>query len=114
MSDEYNKCKDCDTEFDNSFELVDHLLDEDYEFDPSLLLPSGARLKIGTLLRFMYQHKDNPEQIALITQKTYITLFAFEYGYSNTQELIEDMVVDSSMVNFDSSLKSLLDGDDCE
>jgi hypothetical protein len=105
----YNTCNECGQEFDSSFELVDHLLEDDEEFNPYLVLPSGHRLMIGSMLKFMYDNCNNPEQIKLITQSTYITLFASENGFGPIQELVEDMVVESALKGFDDSLKTLLE-----
>jgi hypothetical protein len=105
----HNTCNECNKTFDSSFDLVDHLLEDDEEFDPYLVLPSGYRLMIGSMLRFMYENCDNPEQIKLITQSTYVTLFASENGYSPIEELVEDMVVKSALKDFDDSLKTLLE-----
>ncbi len=57
-------------------------------------------------------HKDEPEKIALITQSTYVTLFASEMGYDMVDELVEDMVVKTELQNFDEELKKLLTKDD--
>jgi len=107
----YNTCNECKQEFDDSFQLVDHLLEDDEEFDPYLLLPNGFRLMLGSLLRFMYEHAENPEQIKLITQSTYVTLFASENGYDLVDELVEDMIVKTELENFDESLARLLEKD---
>lgn len=104
-------CNNCNKEFEDSFQLVDHLTDEDEVFDPYLILGNGHRLMLGSLLRFLFSKADQPEQVKLITQQTYITLFAFENGYEETEELIQDMVIKSNMQDFDDSLKSLLDGE---
>jgi hypothetical protein len=106
-------CHECNEQFDNSFDLIDHTLEDDEEFDPYYLLPNGFRLLLGSLLRFMYHHRDDPEKIALITQSTYVTLFASEMGYDMVDELVEDMVVKSELQNFDEELRKLLtkDGD---
>ena len=94
--------------FDSSFELVDHLTDEDEEFDPYLLLPTGHKLMVGSLLRFMYDNAHYPEQIELMSESTYITLFAAENGANFINELVEDMLVKSAFKDFDSSLRKLL------
>ncbi len=73
-----NQCNDCGKVFDSSFELIDHVLDDDEEFDPYYALPSGYKLLLGSLLRFLYGNADNPEQIKHITQSTYVALFAAE------------------------------------
>jgi hypothetical protein len=105
----HNTCNECGQEFDSSFELVDHLLEDDEEFNPYLVLPSGFRLMLGSMLKFIYDNAHNPEQIELITQSTFITLFASENGYEPIEELVEDMVVKSALKDFDDSLKTLLE-----
>ena len=45
---EYHKCHECGEEFDNSFELIDHTVEDDDEFDPYLILPNGYRLMLGS------------------------------------------------------------------
>ncbi len=104
-------CHECETQFENSFELIDHTLDDDEEFDPYYLLPNGFRLLLGSLLRFMYNHSEEPEQIKLITQSTYVTLFAAEMGFDMIDELVEDMVVKSAMQDLDASIEKLLTKD---
>lgn len=110
MNNEFeNKCEECNEVFDNSFELVDHTMEDGEEFNPALILPNGVRLMIGSLLRFLYDHANQPEQIRQITQSTYVTLFAAETGASVLDEMIEEMVVNSEMMKFDSTLKTLLE-----
>ena len=104
-------CNECGAEFEDSFQLIDHVLEDDEEFDTYLLLPNGFRLMLGSMLRFIFKHAENPEQIKLITQSTYVTLFASENGYDLVDELVEDMIVNSELENFDESLKKLLEKD---
>lgn len=106
---EYNYCNDCNIQFGSSFELVDHLLEDDEEFNPYYILPNGYKLLLGSLLRFMYNNVDKPDQIKLITQSTYVTLFASEMGYDLVDELVEDMVVKSALQDFDKDLARLLE-----
>jgi len=68
-------------------------------------------LLLGSLLRFMYYHRNEPEKIALISQSTYVTLFASEMGYDMVDELVEDMVVKSELQNLDEELRKLLTKD---
>lgn len=107
----HNYCNDCNETFENSFQLIDHTLEEDDEFDPYYLLPNGYKLLLGSLLRFMYNNADEPEQIKLITQSTYVTLFASENGYDLVDELVEDMIVRSALQHFDEDLEALLKKD---
>ena len=107
----HNYCNECNETFDDSFQLIDHTLEEDDEFDPYYLLPNGFKLLLGSLLRFMYNNANEPEQIKLITQSTYVTLFASENGYDLVDELVEDMIVKSALQNFDEDLEALLKKD---
>ena len=106
--DKPENCPECGEQFDNVFDATDHLLEDDEEFDPALVLPNGYRLMIGSLLRCMYRYANEPEQIKKITQSTYMTLFTAETSPSTVIEVIEDMIVDSSMVGIDDELKDLL------
>lgn len=107
-----NYCDPCGEHFENSFDYIDHIT-ADYghndEFDPSLLLPNGSRFMVGSLLRFMYHHADEPEQIRQIAQSSYVTLFAAEIQSEEVEVMIEDMVVMSEMMRFDLSLKKMLE-----
>lgn len=107
----YTYCKECNQEFDNSFNLIDHLLEDDEDFDPYLILPNGFKLMVGSLLRFLYNHSHEPDQIELISQSVYVTLFASEMGYEPIAGLIEDMVVTTEMQNIDEQLQELLKGE---
>ena len=108
MKDKPEDCPECGEQFDNVFDATDHLLEDDEEFDPALVLPNGYRLLIGSLLRCMYRYAEEPEQIRDITQSTYMTLFTAETSPSTVVEVIEDMIVDSNMVGIDDELKRLL------
>lgn len=109
MKNKLNPCPECGQEFENVFEATDHLLEEDEEFDPALILPNGYRLMIGSLLRCMYRYAEEPEQIRSITQDTYLTLFTAETDPDTVVSVVEDMIVDSSMVGIDDELKQLLE-----
>lgn len=108
MKDKPDNCPECGEQFDNVFDATDHLLEDDEEFDPALVLPNGYRLLVGSLLRCMYRYANEPDQIKTITQSTYMTLFTAETSPSTVVEVIEDMIVDSSMVGIDDELKRLL------
>lgn len=103
-------CPECGEQFENVFEATDHLLEEDEEFDPALILPNGYRLMIGSLLRCFYRYADSPEKIKDVAQDTYMTLFTVEMEPSTVVEVIEDMIVGSSMAEIDEELKQLLEG----
>ena len=104
----HNHCHDCNITFPDSFALIDHYLDEDEEFDPYYLLPSGFKLMLGSMLRFLFENAEDADQVKLITQSTYVTLFASENGYDLVDELVEDMIVKSALQDFDRDLQNLL------
>lgn len=106
------KCEGCGETFENSFDLIDHFTfenDGDKEFDPALVLPNGSRFMVGSLLRFMFENADSPEQIREIAESSYVTLYAAEIEAEDYEDIIEDMVVRSEMMRFDLSLKELLE-----
>lgn len=107
----HNYCNECKKKFADSFELIDHVLEDDEDFDPYYLMPSGLKLMLGSLLRYMYHNADEPDKVKHITQSTYVTLFAAEMGYDLVGELIEDMVVKSELHNFEAELEKLLTKD---
>lgn len=110
MSDEIEvpDCPECGQKFDNVFEATEHLMEDDEEFDPALILPGGFKLMIGSLLKFMYFNADDEDMIRKITQSTYMTLFAAETQADSLADMVEDMVVSTTMMDLDDELKKLL------
>jgi hypothetical protein len=102
-------CPECGERFANVFEATDHLLEDDDEFDPALVLPNGARLMIGSLLRCLYKYADKPDQIKTITQSTYMTLFTAETQPEAIKDIVEEMIIESQMMEIDNELKQLLE-----
>jgi hypothetical protein len=86
------------------------LLEDDEEFDPSLILPNGSRLMIGSLLRCLYKYAEQPEQIKVITQSAYMTLFTAETQPDAIKDIVEEMIIKSQMMEIDDELKKLLEG----
>lgn len=111
MSDTENdwlvKCPECGFKFDDAFEAVNHLLEDDQDFDPALILPGGYRLMIGSLLRGLFENKDDPEYLSEILQSAYITLFTAETNPEIIGETVEDIIVESAMVDFDGEVNKL-------
>jgi hypothetical protein len=110
MNKEIPPCPQCGERFENVFEATDHLLEDDEEFDPALVLPNGARLMIGSLLRCLFKYADKPEQIKSITQSTYMTLFTAETQPEAIKDIVEEMIVESQMMEIDDEIKQLLEG----
>ena len=109
MDNKVPPCPECGEQFDNVFQATDHLLEDDEEFDPSLILPNGARLMIGSLLRCLYKYADKPDQIKTITQSTYMTLFTAETQPEAIKDIVEEMIIESQMMEIDNELKQLLE-----
>ena len=102
-------CPECGEHFENAFDATDHLLEDDEEFDPALVLPNGYRLMMGSLLRCIYRYADSPENSKGIAESTYMTLFTAETQPNVVAGIIEDMIVDTQMTDLDEELKKLLE-----
>jgi hypothetical protein len=100
-------CPDCGLKFRDMFEAVEHFLEDDEDFDPMLILPGGYRLMVGSLLKSLYDNRDNANFISEIVQSTYATLFMAEVQPELISDSIEDIIVESEMVDFDVQLKNL-------
>ncbi len=109
MNREIPPCPECGERFENVFQATDHLLEDDDEFDPALVLPNGARLMIGSLLRCLYKYADKPDQIKSITQSTYMTLFTAETQPEAIKDIVEEMIIESQMMEIDDEIKELLE-----
>ncbi len=110
MDNKVPPCPECGEQFDNVFQATDHLLEDDEEFDPSLILPNGSRLMIGSLLRCLYKYAERPEQVKVITQSAYMTLFTAETQPDAIKDIVEEMIIKSQMMEIDDELKKLLEG----
>ena len=101
------KCPECGTRFENAFEVIDHMMEDDEEFDPALILPGGYRLMIGSLLRALYDNREDVEYLSEILQSAYITLFTAETNPEIIGETVEDIIVESVMEDFDGEVSKL-------
>ena len=110
MDNKVPPCPECGEQFDNVFQATDHLLEDDEKFDPSLILPNGARLMIGSLLRCLYKYAERPEQVKVITQSAYMTLFTAETQPEAIKDIVEEMIIKSQMMEIDDEIKQLLEG----
>ena len=104
------RCPECGEMLDDAFEVAEHMLEDGQEFNPSMILPNGFRLLLGTLLRQLYDNKDDAEYISQITQSAYITLFTAEHFPDMIGDTVEDIIVESAMENFDGELNKLFKG----
>lgn len=102
-----SKCSECGEKFDSAFDAIDHWMEDGDDFDPALILPGGYRLLIGSLLRGLYNNRNNPEYIRDITESTYATLFTAEFEPEAIGGAVEDIIVETEMENFDVQLKNL-------
>lgn len=112
MMNEIPDCPECGEPFENIFDATDHLLEDEEEFDPILILPNGYKLMIGSLLRVLYEYADDPIRIKNITQDTYATLYAAETEPKHMQRFIEDLIINEQMHDIDEELEELLDDND--
>ena len=103
----FARCPECGAKFDDMFSVVDHMLEDDESFDPAFILPGGFKLLLGSLLRLIYDNRDNPNAVSNIVQDCYGTLFAAEMAPDTMDYFMEDVFVASAMENFDVELKKL-------
>jgi hypothetical protein len=105
-------CDICGERFDNVFEMIDHLQEEEEPpFDPTLLLPNGYRLLVGTLLRLIYEQSNKPSQVRKITEGAYMNLYLAETDQQAMRENIEDVLVEQFVSELDDELRELLKND---
>ena len=109
---EIPQCKICGTNFDNIFDAVNHLMDdEDEVFDPILKLPNGYSLLLGSLLEKLYRNAEDVALVKDITEMTYATLYAAQTDVTQMKGLVEDAIIKQHIVDIDEELKELLEGD---
>ena len=103
-------CEVCGTHFNNVFEMVDHLQEEgEPPFDPSLLLPNGYKLLVGTLLRLIHEQSNKPSQLRRITENAFTNLYLAETNQQEMRSNIEDAMVNQFVSELDRELASLLE-----
>ena len=107
-------CDVCGQKFDNIFDATDHLVEDGGEqrFDPRVKLPGGYSLMLGSLLRELFYHADDPDTVKRMTEMTYATLYAAENDTSEMKYIVEESIVRSHMSRLDEELKEILDGED--
>lgn len=103
-------CPLCGTQFETIFDATDHLVEEGGQeiFDPVFTLSNGFGLMIGSLLRSLYFHANNPDKIKYVTQETYATLYAAVASPDSMRNLVEDIIVTEQMEDIDLELRKLL------
>ena len=110
---EIPQCKVCGTQFDNIFDAVNHLTEDDEEvFEPIFQLPSGYALMLGSLLEELYHHADEPDIIRSITEITYATLYAAQSDVVKMKDLVQEAIINQHMSSIDEELKELLEEDE--
>ena len=107
-------CKICGQHFDDIFEAVDHLVDDENEpeFDPKLILPGGYQLMIGSLLRNIHMHARNNRKVKDIVEHTYATLYAAETNPRKMKRFIEDLIITTEMGVLEHEINDFLSQND--
>jgi hypothetical protein len=107
---EIPQCKVCGTEFDNIFDAVHHLTEDDEEvFEPIFALPSGYALMLGSLLEEFFDNADRPDVIRDIAEVTYATLYAAQSDVVKMKDLVQEAIINQHMSTIDMELKELLE-----
>jgi hypothetical protein len=100
-------CPECGEKFDNIFDSIDHLLEDDETFDPVYILPGGLKLMLGSLLRLIYENRRRPALVSQLVQDCYSTLAMSEFMPEHLPVVVRDIIVDDAMENLDDELKNL-------
>jgi hypothetical protein len=109
---EIPQCSVCGTNFDNIFDAINHLIEDDEEiFEPTYQLPSGYALMLGSLLEELYHHADEPAIIRDITEVTYATLYAAQTDVVHMKSLVHEAIINQHMSSIDKELEELLEKD---
>lgn len=109
---EIPKCNICGTEFDNIFEAVSHLTEDDDEiFEPIFQLPSGYALMLGSLLEELYHNADKPDIIRSVAEITYATLYAAQSDVIKMKDLVQEAIINQHMSTIDREIEELLEED---
>lgn len=107
---EIPQCNVCGTEFDNIFDAINHLMEDDEEiFEPTYVLPSGYALMLGSLLEELYYNADKPDVIRDITEITYATLYAAQTDVMKMKDLVHEAIINQHMSSIDEELEELLE-----
>ncbi len=103
-------CDICGQKFDNVFEMVEHQVDGgEPEFDPTLLLPNGYKLLVGTLLRLIYDRSNKPSQVRDVVSSAYMNLYLAETDQQAMRENVENIIVQRFVSDLDRELRELLE-----
>ena len=109
---EIPQCSVCGTNFDNIFDAVNHLIEDDEDiFEPVYQLPSGYALMLGSLLEELYHHADEPDTIRNIAETTYATLYAAQTDVVHMKALVHEAIINQHMSSIDKELEELLEED---
>lgn len=106
---DFSRCHECGDVFDNVFDYVEHFM-EGEDFDPSLILPGGFSLKVGSMLRDIYfsSLKKDYTHIKELVQSAYHVLFIAEMDEGEMKDFFEEREVERAMLNFDKEIRNIL------
>ncbi len=86
------KCPICGEIFNNVFDATDHLLVEDEEeFDPCIILPSGWKIRVGTILREIHAVAEDSEHVRDLCEQVYGILYLAENEPDEIDSLFQNM-----------------------
>jgi len=102
-------CDLCGMRFENGFQYVDHMMEDDEKFDPYLVLPNGYRLMVGAVLRTIFENANDAELVRHVCESTFTTLYTAETAPHLLDEVITDLIVESSVADLDDSLRKILE-----
>ena len=104
------KCKDCGATFANIFEEADHLVeDEDDVFDPIMEVHEGYSLRVGSLLRNIYNNANNPVETRRLAEETYEMMFLAVMDPKRFSKYAREAFISAVMRGVDYEYERLVD-----
>lgn len=107
------RCPDCGEKFANIFEEADHMVeDENNIFDPTFELQEGYSLRLGSLLRNLYNYANNPVEIRRLTEETFEVLYFATMFPDRFTRYAKEAFINAAMRGLDYEYKKLVENED--
>jgi hypothetical protein len=104
------RCKDCGEVFANIFEEADHLVENEEDvFDPVYEIQEGYSLKLGSLLRNLYNNAHNPIETRRLAEETFEILYMATIDPKKFTKYAREAFISAVMRGVDYEYKKLLE-----
>lgn len=102
-------CPDCGERFANIFEEADHLIESEEDiFDPIYEIQEGYSLKLGSLLRNLYNNAANPAETRRLAEETFEVLYMSTINPKKFTKYAKEAFISSVMRGVDYEYEKLI------